>query len=188
MKSETRLAVDLAIEQRAGSKGRKIAGYAALFDTETTIAGAFRERIAPGAFRQAVQSDDIRALINHNPERVLGRSKSGTLRLEEDAKGLRFEIDPPDTEAARELVTLIERGDVTGASFGFQARGEDWDHGTKPPLRTITDAALFDVSVVTFPAYPDAGVALRSMAAASASALKSTIEAKLAERLAKLNR
>lgn len=184
---ETRIAAELAIEQRAGGKTRTIAGYAALFNVETTIAGVFREQIAPGAFRQAIQEDDIRALVNHSPERVLGRNRSGTLRLQEDAKGLRFEIDPPDTETARELMHLIARGDVTGASFGFQARGEDWDHSARPPLRTITDARLLDVSVVTYPAYPDAGVALRSLAATQAEALRQEIDAKLAERLARLN-
>lgn len=187
-KPETRLAVDLAIEQRAGAKNRKIAGYAALFNVETEIAGAFREKVAPGAFRNAIAEDDIRALINHNPERVLGRNKSGTLRLEEDGKGLRFEIDPPETEAARELVHLIERGDVSGASFGFQARGEEWNHDSRKPLRTLTDVRLLDVSIVTFPAYADAGVALRSLAANSAEKRRLELEAKLAERLARLKR
>jgi len=186
---ETRCAPEIRFEQRAGGK-RQIVGYAAKFGEETTIAGRFRERIERGAFRRAIAEDDIRALINHSPERVLGRLKSGTLRLEEDAIGLRYEIDPPETEAARELVTLIERGDVSGASFGFQVRqgGEDWSYDAQPPLRSLTDISLFDVSVVTYPAYASATAALRSLHAAENTARREQLEAKLAERLAKLNR
>ena len=188
MDNERRHHVDLRIERRAGEQGRRLVGYAAVFNTPTTIGGRFVERIAAGAFKRAVAEDDVRALIDHDPARVLGRSTSGTLRLAEDATGLRVEIDPPDTSAARDLLALIERGDVTGMSFGFQARGEDWDHRANPPVRTVTDAKLFDVSVVTYPAYPEAGVALRSMAEHGNAALRETLSAGLAERLARLHR
>jgi phage head maturation protease len=76
MTAETRIHADLRIEQRAGERGRKLVGYAAVFDVETDIAGVFREQVAPGAFRSTLAKDDIRALVDHDPGRVLGRNRS----------------------------------------------------------------------------------------------------------------
>jgi HK97 family phage prohead protease len=77
---------------------------------------------------------------------------------------------------------LVERGDVSGCSFGFRARAESWDHKADPPLRTITDAELLEISIVTFPAYPEAGVALRSLATTRTQALRERIEASIRTR------
>jgi len=138
-----------------------IEGYAAVFATPTDL-GGIREVIEPGAFSGALsRPDDVRALWNHDSSNVLGRLRSGTLRLSEDAKGLRVEIDPP-ASAVREL-EAIQRGDVDQMSFGFIVRREEWDETGDMPLRTIFDAELFDVSPVTFPAYPSTEVALRSL-------------------------
>jgi HK97 family phage prohead protease len=144
---------------------RKIVGYAAVFDSPTDIGGFFREQIKPGAFAEALGRDDVRALINHDEDLVLGRNKAGTLRLEEDEKGLRIELDPPDTQYARDLIVSMERGDISQMSFAFIARKQEWDDTTDPPLRTILDVELFDVSVVTYPAYPDTSAAVRSLEA-----------------------
>lgn len=182
MKTETRVHADLRLEQRAGEKSRKLVGYAAVFDSETVIAGMFREQVAKGAFRKTIAGDDIRALVDHDQSQVLGRTRSGTLRLLEDDIGLRVEIDPPDTQVARDLLHLIERGDVSGMSFGFVVRGEDWQHDVDPPLRTLTDVQLLDVSVVTYPAYPEAGVALRSLLQTTAAARREKLLAAITRR------
>lgn len=182
MSDERRIHADLRVEQRAGEKGKKLVGYAAVFNTPANIGGVFVEEVKPGAFRSAIKDDDIRALIDHDKGRVLGRNKSGTLRLMEDDIGLRFEIDPPDTQAARDLMHLIERGDVTGASFGFRARVDEWDYDAKPAKRSLVDVALHDVSIVTYPAYPEAGVALRSLASGRAAALREKMQAGIAAR------
>lgn len=149
---------EFRVERRGGENGGDgssvITGYASVFNTVADI-GWFREQVAPGAFADTIaQGDDVRALIDHDQSRILGRSKAGTLRLSEDSKGLKVEIDLPDTQVARDLVVSMERGDVNQMSIGFYSEVEEWDE-TDPdnPLRTIKKARLFDVSVVTFPAF-----------------------------------
>lgn len=146
-----------------------IAGYAAVFSTETVIAGLFREQVAPGAFDAALKRDDVRALWNHDPNYVLGRTSADTLRLSVDKRGLRYELAPPDTQWARDLMTSIRRGDVTQSSFAFRVAKEEWEEPTRDhplPLRTIREVELFDVSPVTYPAYDATSVAARDAAAA----------------------
>jgi HK97 family phage prohead protease len=147
-----------------------LSGYAALFNTETVIAGFFREQIAPGAFSQAVKDDDVRALFNHDPNYVLGRTTNKTLTLREDRRGLFYDVELPDTQAANDVRTLVKRGDVTGSSFGFTVTEDRWDESEmkkgKLPLRTILSAELYDVSPVTYPAYPTTSVSARSRAEA----------------------
>ena len=143
----------------------KIKGHAAVFDKLSDPIMGFREKIAPGAFRKSIRRKaDVRALWNHNPDYVLGRTKSGTLRLKEDDIGLAIEIQPPDTQWANDLVTTIERGDVDQMSFGFVVVKEEWteDHKKKETVRTLEEVDLFDVSPVTFPAYPQTDVAVRA--------------------------
>lgn len=155
VKTERRRLGD-AVEARAAESGagRTIVGYAAVFNSTTDI-GFFRERIAPGAFSAAIARDDVRALVNHSDSRVLGRNKSGTLRLFEDERGLRYEIDAPDTQEARDLLVLMDRGDINQSSFAFVATSETWDETADKPLRTVNEVRLYDVSVVTYPAYDD---------------------------------
>ena len=154
---------DLDLRKSAGSKRPTIRGHAAVFDELSADLGGFRERIAPGAFARAIrEGHDVRALYNHNPDRVLGRTPK-TLRLAEDSVGLRVEIDPPASES--NLLELLERGDVSQMSFGFVVRDERWEPGDGgPDIRTVLDLDLFDVSVVTYPAYPQTDAAVRSHA------------------------
>lgn len=154
-----------------------VRGYAAMYNAETVIAGLWREQIAPGAFATALDgSDDVRALFNHDPNFLLGRTKSGTLRLSEDKQGLRYDVDLPDTQQARDVRELIRRGDVTGSSFGFRIEEDEWDDTPLKrgllPLLTIRKVELFDVSPVTFPAYPQTSVSARAKGEASQAALK----------------
>ncbi len=158
-----------AVEYRKREEGQDkrstMTGHAAIFNEETRIGNWFREQIAPGAFAESVQKDDIRALFNHNPDFVLGRNKAGTLRLAEDEKGLAIEIDPPDTTQAKDLSILMERGDISQMSFAFEVMGEEWTYGDgdgELDLRTITKVKLYDVSPVTFPAYEGTDIALHS--------------------------
>jgi HK97 family phage prohead protease len=141
-----------------------IEGYAAVFNTLSEELFGFREKIAPGAFKTALdRPDDVRALHNHDPNIVLGRSTANTLTLSEDDTGLRFRCELPDTSQARDLAVSIGRGDINQCSFGFITKGEEWEFNTDgPDIRTITDVELFDVSTVAYPAYTDTSVALRS--------------------------
>lgn len=140
-----------------------IAGYAALFNSPSEDLGGFTEIIKPGAFASAItRGDDVRALWNHDPNFVLGRTKSGTLTLSEDDKGLAISINPPDTQWANDLITSIQRGDVDQMSFGFICLQEDWSGDLGSPVREVCDVALFDVSPVTYPAYQQTSVNVRS--------------------------
>lgn len=155
------------VETREDGK-RRIVGHAAVFNQLSEDLGGFREQIAPGAFAEAIKADDVRALYNHNPDHILGRNMAGTLSLAEDARGLAIEIDPPDTQIARDLLVSMERGDINQMSFGFSVKpnGQNWavaDDGQT--VRTLTRVRLYDVSPVTFPAYPQTDVAARALTA-----------------------
>ena len=146
-----------ATELRA--TGRRLEGYAATFNTEARI-GSFVETILPGAFRSALVGD-VLALLDHDTGKVLGRTRSGTLRLSEDTRGLAFSLDLPDTAAGRDALALAERGDLGGMSFGFNVPkgGESWS-GERRTLRTV---GLKEISIVSaWPAYAGTEIALRS--------------------------
>lgn len=150
------------LEVRKAAGARKIGGYAAVFDAPADIGGYFQETIAKGAFSDAVKGD-VRALVDHDSGRVIGRTTAGTLRLQEDDTGLGVEIDLPDTTDGRDLATLIERGDISGMSFGFVVTKQTWDESGDIPKRTIEKVELHEVSVVAFPAYDDTSIAMRSL-------------------------
>lgn len=156
-----RRAVLTAPELRADGAVRTITGYAAVFGQDADIGGWWVERIAPGAFRNTLNGD-IRALIDHDSGRVIGRTTSGTLRLKEDERGLAVEIDLPDTQDGRDLATLVERGDISGMSFGFRVLKQEWNESIEPHIRTLLEIELYEVSAVAFPAYDATELALRS--------------------------
>jgi HK97 family phage prohead protease len=161
--TETRSLV-LPVQHRAAEDGKvTVAGYAAVFGESADIGGYFREIIAKGAFAPSIAENDVRAYFDHDRGRVLGRTSAGTLRLKEDDKGLYVEIDLPDTSDGRDVRTLIERGDISGMSFGFIVLKQEWDETVEPPKRTIMEVDLREVSIVSEPAYEGTSIALRSL-------------------------
>lgn len=160
---ERRITVDAKFEVRQdGDNPPVLVGYAAVFNQLSDDLYGFRERIVPGAFNASTNSD-IRALFNHDPNIILGRTTSGTLKVMEDSHGLKVEIMPPDTQVARDLITSMRRGDIDQMSFGFRTRNDLWEDDGGEAIRTLLEVDLFDVSPVTFPAYPQTDIAVRSM-------------------------
>lgn len=150
------------IEKNNGKQ--KIEGYSAVFDKWSETLGWFREKIEKGAFTRALKTSDARALFNHDSNLILGREVSKTLKLSQDDSGLYMELDPPNTTYANDLLESIRRGDVREQSFGFTISSDTWEDEEKPiASRTINIVnRLYDVSPVTFPAYPDTDIAMRS--------------------------
>lgn len=144
---------------------REITWYAAKFDTLSEDLGNFRERISRRAFSKTLQEHDIRALFNHNADYVLGRNRSDTLDLTVDLYGLRATVKPPDTQWARDLFVSIERKDISGGSFAFDIIKDRWTSSEEGEvIRELQEVRLYDVSLVTYPAYPATeGVNLRSI-------------------------
>lgn len=149
----------LPVELRA--RGRRLEGYAATFDTPANIGGRFVETIARGAFSASLRAKgDILSLVDHDPARVLARTRSGTLRLSEDTRGLAFDIDLPDTTAGRDVLALAERGDLGGMSFSFTPVDEHRDG----ELRELRAVDLHEISVVSaWPAYDGTSVQARAL-------------------------
>jgi HK97 family phage prohead protease len=154
------------VEHRAADGKATVAGYAAVFGEPADIGGWFTEVIARGAFTNTLRTSDVRAYFGHDSGRVLGRNSAGTLRLSENDKGLAVEIDLPDTTDGRDAAALIERGDITGMSFSFRAMKEEWDETVDPPKRTLLEVELYEVSIVSEPAYDGTSIAMRSRDAA----------------------
>lgn len=170
----------------------KLRGHAAVFNSLSERIYGFREIILPGAFTDAIVNDDVRALWNHNPDYVLGRNRAKTLVLSEDGTGLAVEIDPPDAQWARDLLVSIRRGDVSQMSFGFQVVSERWEKKDGELIRTLSKLRLFDVSPVTYPAYPATDVSVRSLAEIAAEGERALEDpevwkAQLAERRRRLD-
>jgi Escherichia/Staphylococcus phage prohead protease len=177
----------LATEVRAKKNGDKstITGYAARYNVLSSDLGGFHERIAPGAFKRILATNpDVVCLFNHSDNAVLGRTTAGTLRLCEDSRGLKFECNLPNTQVGLDTYESVQRGDLSGCSFGFvvddnrmceykeeEIDEEDGDgfrgkfkRAMKAVIRTIKDfASLIDVSIVTHPAYPQTCVDARHL-------------------------
>lgn len=177
-----------ATEPSEDGESLKVRGHAAVFDTLSGNLGGFREIIAPGAFSSAIKRDDVRALYNHDPNQILGRVKSGTLRMWEDEIGLAVEIDLPNTERGRDLHEMIRRGDVDQMSFGFGVevddkgeRRERWQKVNGEHVRTVEAAKLYDVSPVVYPAYTSTDVSVRSTLPAESAAALATLEGQESE-------
>jgi len=143
-----------------------IEGYASVFDSWSEQLGGdapFREKVVKGAFAETIEKDDIRCLFNHDPNYVLGRNKAGTLELEEDEKGLKVLIKPPKTGWAKDLITSVKRGDISNMSFGFAVELDKWSFGDTGDVRELLRVKLFDVSLVTYPAYQATECDIRSV-------------------------
>ncbi len=158
--------------------GRKLVGYAAPFNVETQI-GGFTEIIRPGAFAQSLREQaDILALADHSRNALLARTKSGTLRLAEDNRGLAFDLDLPETTVGRDVLALAERGDLGGMSFEFRARpngGDRWSKNGR--YRELISVELSEISVISaFPAYNSTEVQARSQPISSVVKLRRFLE------------
>jgi len=163
MKHEIR--AGLPVEVRAEGSTIKVSGYAAVFNERANIGDMFEEVIAPGAFRAAIGRDDVVFLINH-AGLPMARTRSGTLTLIEDERGLYMEseLDPEDPDV-RAIVPKMKRGDLDKMSFAFYPTVQEWDESGDLPVRTIREASLADVSIVTNPAYSGTDIGLRSLQA-----------------------
>ncbi|HET6844967.1 MAG TPA: HK97 family phage prohead protease [Candidatus Angelobacter sp.] len=170
----------LTTEFRVAKTGKatRLSGYAAVYNSDSEDLGGFTEQIAPGAFDAVLAAGpDVRALVNHDPSLLLGRTLSGTLTLRSDSKGLFYDVLVPDTQLGRDTLALAERGDITQSSFGFTIDEDDEDAqewfdrngnkvarwssgGVKRVIRKI--GGLFDVSPVTYPAYTASSVQARN--------------------------
>ena len=137
------------------NNSRIVTGYAAVFNSRTLLWEGLEEVISPGAFSKALSNSDVRCLFDHDWGKVLGRTKSGTLRLEEDERVSKFEVELPNTTDANNLIESMSRGDIDQCSFGFIPTEETWDYNTDPVLRTVNEVELFEVSIVSLPAYED---------------------------------
>ncbi len=153
----------LELSGRADGEKQRLVGHAAVFNRVIDL-GWFTEEILPGAFSSAIErNDDVRALFNHDPNLVLGRTTNETLALEEDSIGLLATIYPPTTRAGEDVLELVQRGDISQMSFAFSVLSEDIDrtNPNKPHFR-IKDVKLYDVSPVTYPAYESTDISAES--------------------------
>lgn len=156
---------EIELRQDEGEAPR-LEGYAVVFGSMSRDLGGFREIIEPGAFGEALsERPDVRALFNHDSNMVLGRTTNGSLTLAEDAHGLRVALVMPDTAYARDVYKLVERGDVNQMSFAFKPRkgGETWATEDGQRVRRVRNSDIYDVSVVTYPAYEATSVAARAL-------------------------
>lgn len=152
------------LEVRNDDDSTTIRGYAAVFDKLSVPLGGFREKIQRGAFKESLLKNNIKALWNHNSDYPLGSTDGKTLTLEEDERGLFFELELPDNTWGRDAKVAIERKDVDGVSFGFVVNKDSWDHNdSDESIRTLMDVDLIEISPTPFPAYPDTNVSARSI-------------------------
>lgn len=151
----------------ASDNGKKIRGYAIRFNSKSEDLGGFFEYIAPEAVDRTISEGlDVRALVDHDSGKVIGRTRAGTLALRKDSKGLAIVIEPDEEISyAKDIMRAVARGDVSGMSFGFRTLEDEWNYEGKTPVRTVIDMLISEVSIVTFPAYrqTDVSVAQRSL-------------------------
>ena len=146
------------------AKGKTLSGYAAVFNSEANL-GDFQELIRPGAFAKSLATgSNIRALYHHQGDALLGTTRGGTLKLKEDPHGLAFELALPDTSHGRDLAILVDRGDVSGCSFGFRVApgGDRWEQRGAQMVRELLNVELHEVTLTSDPAYADTSIAMRS--------------------------
>jgi hypothetical protein len=160
----------IEVRKKDPAQPSQIEGHAAVFNELSVDFGGWRERIMPGAFTRAIQEkQDVCCLVNHDESLLLGRTRSGTLTLSEDKEGLSFDCSMPATSYAADLAVVMDRGDMDQCSFGFIARKTTWSEEPDPQdskrtmiVRQLEDVDLFDVSVVTYPAYPQTDASTRA--------------------------
>lgn len=165
---ERRMLAAEGIEVRAQTEENEaigFTGHASVFNSRALISGwmgEWIEEVAPGAFRKTISEADIRMLINHDENLLLARNRAGTLRLKEDKIGLATDADMAPTSYALDLAISLGRGDISQMSIAFEVVKETWDYDSEPMVRTIEEIRLWDVSVVTYPAFTETDASLRS--------------------------
>ena len=159
---EKRAVQELRFDDSSGVP--KIIGYASVFNSRSVDLGGFVEVVHRDAFNNTLSDNsDIRALVDHDSSKIIGRQSNGTLDITTDNHGLRVTITPPETSVGMDVVELLKRGDLDAASFGFVVNRDSWDtDGDGVDVRTLHDVELREVSIVAFPAYPDTSMAVRS--------------------------
>ena len=164
------LLFDVELRAATGDEPRTIVGHPIRYNSWSEDLGGFRERVLPGAVTKTLAENDIRALFNHDPNIVLGRNGPQTLRLVDEPSAVRMELSPPETTTVNDLVIVpMERKDITQMSFGFRTIKDDWrdpSQATKKDglwERDLLEIRLFDVSIVTFPAYVRTDAHLRGL-------------------------
>jgi HK97 family phage prohead protease len=175
-----------ALESEDGSF--RFEGTAIKYESWSEKMWGFRERVARGACTKTLAEDDIRCLHNHDVRYVLGRNKAGTLVLTEDEEGLHFTVNAPDAQWARDLHASVKRGDVNQCSFMFDKIRDAWSYDSANDIeeRTLLEIKLYEVSIVTFPAYPETEASARSVFSAhkeETPAKRSSVTANLRKRL-----
>jgi len=158
------------VRAKEGGEGSVLVGFPIVFGSRSVELGDFVEEVHPDAVDRSLEEDDWVALFNHRSDLILGRKSSGTARFEVvkqgSTRGVRMEVDLPDTSVGRDMPVLVGRRDVKGGSFGFGTRRDEFrtlEDGRK--LRTLLEIKVFDLGPVTFPAYPATDVAMRSLEA-----------------------
>ena len=165
-----------AAQVRATDAGVRLVGYAIRFGAPSEpLTGPdgvqFVEEIAAQALARLRERRDVKFLHSHHASKILGSTRAGTLRLDVDAVGLRFELTPPNSPVGQDVVEAVRRGDMDGMSFGFRTLQDSWRDGVTPPVRVLTDIDLFEISVVTWGAYTAAGITIEQRALDYAAAL-----------------
>ena len=167
MKPEYRaFPLEMQLEERDGKT--RIVGHGAVYNIRSLDLGGFIEVVKPGAFKKSLESGkEIKSFFNHDPNMVLGTTTAGTLSVVDESAGLRYEIDPPETTYANDLVVSMKRGDIKGSSFSFRTISDNWYMDGGQLMRELIEAELFELGPVTDPAYPASDSHVRNILAAS---------------------
>ncbi len=181
---------DFGLEIRMGPGGPMLVGYGVVYNSYSEDLGGFIEVALPGSGAKTIAEQDVRSLLNHNPDNLLGRKGAGTLRLSSDARGVRYEVDLLDTQTARDVRTHVAAGNLAGSSFTFQVIGRDGQSWTRNargyPVRQLHEFRMRDIGPVVFPAYAQTEVALRSLAEQRSLSYDAVVEAARLRNLAAL--
>jgi HK97 family phage prohead protease len=156
--------IEIRANGTLSATGKTLTGHCAVFNSEANL-GTFSEVIRPGAFAKSLASGiNVRALYHHDGSALLGTTKGGTLELREDAKGLAFTLKLPETSHGKDLAILVDRGDVSGCSFGFRVApgGDRWQDVNGQMVRELLSVDLLEVTLTSDPAYQDTTVAMRT--------------------------